>query len=299
VQAVTPGRLYYWRKALPVAQLVNGTEIITASGEFTAQTATVSFVHDPAFPAALTALGLLFAMSWTITPTWVQTAGRTRGYTGTDPGDQSPEACAIRNAVKIWQRATLALSTWFPEFSVLALTDGVEEETTIADGQTADRTQYYRPAFATPYDETNVNDDHAVPYREDYSVVLSDATTPSGNIVAGVQYFVESLDGAGSILYNAVVYTAPALFTGLAGVATYTVNSGAPSVYGPGSYVFMGDNGIDFGRLQRTPVPLHLANSGVRGRYLQLEFRSTAGVVRWAGCDIEGVLKGAPVFTTG
>jgi len=62
-------------------------------------------------------------------------------------------------------------ATWDPTFSIDAILDGVGETKNLADEETRSRTRYYVHGRAD-YDEENPNDDHALPYREDYSVHL-------------------------------------------------------------------------------------------------------------------------------
>jgi len=69
------------------------------------------------------------------------------------------------------------LSTWKPSFEITHIVNGVKEEKSLTGGAvTRDRAQY--TVFAkTDYVTTNINDDHAEPYREDYSVQLTGALT--------------------------------------------------------------------------------------------------------------------------
>ena len=66
----------------------------------------------------------------------------------------------------------LHLSAWHPSFDVSHLVDGVGESRSVTGGPvTRDRTKY--SVFAkSAYVLTNANDDHADPYREDYSVIM-------------------------------------------------------------------------------------------------------------------------------
>ena len=66
--------------------------------------------------------------------------------------------------------ARVSVATWFPKFTAKLIMDGALEEQTLVTDRTKSRTDYYRPFDAAPYDIENVNDDHATPYREDYSV---------------------------------------------------------------------------------------------------------------------------------
>lgn len=71
---------------------------------------------------------------------------------------------------KRFQRADLLVRTWAPDYSVTGVADGVNETTAIATNRTRSRTTY--SISATPWDSTNVNNDHGNPWREDYSVTL-------------------------------------------------------------------------------------------------------------------------------
>jgi hypothetical protein len=75
--------------------------------------------------------------------------------------------------------AHLALETFNPNYSITAHFEGVNKKTVLCQNVTKDHTRYTRPWNAPPWDESNENDDHATPYREDYRVTLGpwDATT--------------------------------------------------------------------------------------------------------------------------
>lgn len=68
-------------------------------------------------------------------------------------------------------KATLALATFNPEYSLALVSDGVNEVEALRENVTKDRTVYYQPWNAPVYDVTNANEDWSVPYREDYSVI--------------------------------------------------------------------------------------------------------------------------------
>jgi hypothetical protein len=61
------------------------------------------------------------------------------------------------------------MATLDPVYEVLLRHDGVNEEWARAT-VTKDRTRYYRPVGAAPYQADNANDDFLVPYRQDYSL---------------------------------------------------------------------------------------------------------------------------------
>jgi hypothetical protein len=79
----------------------------------------------------------------------------------------------------------LDLQTWNPNFTVTILSDGVNEDQEVGADITKDRTVYYFPFDAAPYDITNVNEDFATAGREDYSVQPDDSAyemTPDDDI---------------------------------------------------------------------------------------------------------------------
>lgn len=84
----------------------------------------------------------------------------TRGYLGSVSGR------------KRFTEARVTLRTWWPRWSVVAHVDGVSESRTIEASKTRSRTQYDRPHNATDWVPSNVNDDHARKFREDYSLVV-------------------------------------------------------------------------------------------------------------------------------
>lgn len=99
----------------------------------------------------------------------------TRGYTAGVMAD------------KTFKNVVADIATWNPTYTIKAFADGVNEETTLADAKTKDRTKYY--VWSWPdYDVTNVNDDHGRKSREDYSVFLDAA-----GIYAGTNGFDPSL----------------------------------------------------------------------------------------------------------
>lgn len=72
---------------------------------------------------------------------------------------------------KDFRRFLVDHSTWANTYGISFMADGVNEIRSISD-KTPDRTKYFVFGKST-YDETNANDDHAAPYREDYSVRLT------------------------------------------------------------------------------------------------------------------------------
>jgi hypothetical protein len=91
---------------------------------------------------------------------------RTRGYGGQMAGR------------KQFQGVRVALATWWPEYTLTAVVDGVNERRAMTATGTADRTRYTRPHDAPRYQTTNVNDDFHRPHRQDYSVDTTVAVDP-------------------------------------------------------------------------------------------------------------------------
>lgn len=79
---------------------------------------------------------------------------------------------------RFFRTARLSLATNNPRYSVNLLMDGVEESQALGSNLTKSNTEYYRPWDAEPYSVSNANDDHATPYRQDYSM---EATEGGGN----------------------------------------------------------------------------------------------------------------------
>ncbi|MDB4312104.1 hypothetical protein N9937_01610 [bacterium] len=83
---------------------------------------------------------------------------------------------------KRFQTTMFVLKTWNPNYTVKAISDGANEENILRSAITKDRAKYYTFGKAD-YDESNVNDDHGDPYREDYSVLpaVGDGPDPGAN----------------------------------------------------------------------------------------------------------------------
>lgn len=88
----------------------------------------------------------------------IQTEFITRGYT-------NPEG-----ELSEYHGLLLDLQTWHGQFSVNLLSDGINEDVAVAADITKDRTRYYFPFDAAPYDATNLNNDFFTAGREDYSI---------------------------------------------------------------------------------------------------------------------------------
>jgi len=85
----------------------------------------------------------------------------TRGFALGEPGQ------------KRFRRMRMRISTWNPTVSATLQNDGQNDTLTVVDGQVKSRTRYNQFA-KPPFVLTNVNNDHAAPGREDYSVQASD-----------------------------------------------------------------------------------------------------------------------------
>lgn len=266
-----PGRQYVYDINPSITSLTNGTETLTDDkGQFTAQGERVVMNGTPL--GAFTAPTLRL-VGWTIDPADIEFSVTSRLLKDLSRGPLRP----------LW--GAVHLNSWDPTYSIFERTEGANEEYERVADRTRDRTHYLRPFTKAPWDETNVNLDHATPEREDYSVEISDATTPSGSIVEGVRYFVEGdpsvgVDMACSITYNAVVYSNGQTFVGVAGVTTYSVTTGSPVVYGPGSYVYLDGLGVDFDLVQEYWEEVRLRG---RDRRFQIKVESTQG-----RCEILG-----------
>jgi len=144
-----------------------------------------------------------------------------------------------------FKTAAVNISTWNPNFTVKAKTDGANESQTLVSNRTKSRFNYYRPFDAAPYLEHNDNADHADPYREDYSVELDvDADTimtEGGDVIIAE-------DGSELVIEGLV-----------------------------GGFV-LGSAGVNFNRFQETLEPFALTPR--MGRYTQLELSNTSGRIK-------------------
>lgn len=259
IPAVTAGLPY--SVFLPAGVTMdNGPQTLLVSGIFTALGNLVTFHGDP---DALYLTLSLNRISWVVQDEDIVCDWTTRGYSG-----QSDLVRALR--------CHASLKTWNPKLRITALTDGIKEEIEIIAQFRRSNLKYARPFGKRDWDPSNFNDDHGTPFRQDYSVTLSDAVTASGGIQAGVRYWVESSDvtTACSINYNGVLYPNQTGFVGVTGVTTFTVISGTPLVYPPTSHIYLGANGVNFDLQQSTPVSFRIWQ---RGRYVQLRFQNTRG----------------------
>jgi len=79
--------------------------------------------------------------------------------------------------LRFFRTARFSVGTWFPNFSAKLVMDGANEKQALVTDRTKSRVNYYRPFNQLPWDDSNINNDHDTPYREDYSSDLS-ATMP-------------------------------------------------------------------------------------------------------------------------
>jgi hypothetical protein len=86
---------------------------------------------------------------------------QTRGYILLDDGP------------KRFRSGQVILETWNPSYTVSLVTDGINEEETVINSRTRDRTLWHLHGKA-PYAEDNYQHNHAAPKRMDYSVALPD-----------------------------------------------------------------------------------------------------------------------------
>jgi hypothetical protein len=133
---------------------------------------------------------------------------------------------------------------------------------------------------------TNQNEDHANPFREDYHAELSDDISNGSDIVAGQTYYVDSEDAftAASVTYNAVTYNRGETFVGVAAETGWAVASGAPVVYPPGSYILPGDDGLVLDLHQETEEDRRV---GRKGREIQFRLRNTQGRCELVALGVE------------
>jgi hypothetical protein len=90
----------------------------------------------------------------------------TRGYNGGTAGFKSG------------QFARMVIATQDPSYSVATRTEGVSEESVLAQDRTRDRRVYERPSGATRWRTDNFNHDFLTPWRQDYSIRLEVAHNP-------------------------------------------------------------------------------------------------------------------------
>lgn len=130
--------------------------------------------------------GTTSAATYRTTGGEILTEIQTRGYVFSELG------------IKQCRSVRLMLETLDATWTVLSLTDGWNEQTTLKSGRTHDRSRYVKWG-QTDYVVTNTNDDFDVPYRQDYAVKLPFYTRSKGVILDVMQahqdaYTVRSQD---------------------------------------------------------------------------------------------------------
>jgi hypothetical protein len=277
ILTLIPGRQYTLQLGANEVSFTNGTEVFTApfTGTFTAQgeQGTLRGTAPNNKTARISLIG------WAVEEQDIEHEATTRGYTLRVPGQ------------KRFRAGTMQLETWKPKYSIDLIRPGQAYDFALVTDRELSNTRYRDQYNKPAWDPTNTNDDHATEGREDYSVTLSDQTTASGSIQPNVRYYVESSDvtSACQITYNAVAYTNGQTFLGVAGVTTFTVNVGTPLVYPPGSYAFLGVNGIDFDAHQVVFENFNSLPRGAKGKSAQYRFRNTQGRARLMSTTIEGI----------
>ena len=86
----------------------------------------------------------------------------TRGYSHSDLNQ------------RFFKTARFSVGTWNPKFSASVVMDGANERQALTTDRTKSRTEYYRPFDKAPFVESNINEDHSTPYRQDYSADITD-----------------------------------------------------------------------------------------------------------------------------
>jgi hypothetical protein len=197
--------------------------------------------------------------------------------------------------------ASLALETFNPSYSITAHFEGVNKKTVLCTAVTKSNTRYTKPWNAAPWRETNENDDHATPYREDYRVHIG------ANLAAGVYtdtgidvyLYLTGLTVGATYLFTAgdEDYAATdllplgTLISAGRFVATYSTMvlrkaSGAGQATTATLYLASAP-AVDFQTgvcLSRMQESLHrFRMSGRQGRSVALELTNTQGRIRWQG----------------
>lgn len=201
--------------------------------------------------------------------------------------------------------AHIALETFNPNYSITAHFEGVNKTTVLCENVTKDNTRYTKPWNAAPWDESNGNDDHATPYREDYRVEI-----PGPNLVSGV-YVTQG--GFWPLSYPVCIIAitvGETYYMELGNATKAFLNGHLNEIVPPGKFVATTDliwftkldsagetctallhhgpsAGFDFQagvRVDQMQESLHhFRMSGRHGRSVALELTNTQGRVRWQG----------------
>lgn len=275
--ATVPGRTYVYDLRIDTGDgtLINGSETIafdgTGTGSFIAQAATAQVnLLNGTWSARSVRL-----LDWDTEYAAVRHVRTTRAF-----------RCDTLDR-KRFPWVSLNLRTFDPGFTLSCILDGVNEEFAIRTDRTKDNRKYFKPAGKARWDTTNVNADHGTPYREDYSVALSDDVSDGTDIIPGKLYYVDSEDcfTDASVTYNSVIYGRGETFLGVSGFATWAVNAGDPVVYPPGSYVLPGEEGIVLDLHQETEEDFRV---GRKGREIQFTLDNARGRCELVSLAVEG-----------
>jgi hypothetical protein len=144
----------------PVLEWIRFTWLGSQRLGFISTTGLVYLYEDGAYDQMLDEDGVV---QWTP----VNTVFWSRGYGGREPGR------------KAFGRMRVCAETWNPYVRCQVNTDGQREAQVLRDAVTMDRTKYMKAGMPA-YDPENPNDDHAQPFRDDYSVVLPVEPNTSG-----------------------------------------------------------------------------------------------------------------------
>lgn len=205
----------------------------------------------------------------------------TRGYAAQEVGELKG------NQVKMLHR------TWRPSYSVAALTDGVNEELSLVAGRTKNRLKYYTWGKVN-WDPTNVNDDHGLPYREDYAVWMDPGSEWEGVTFGPIYDGALIIDywGAGRLYYVYDLVHDDAWQVWVCLVEHWTSGSGDATfedereehptywqaidwpVDTDAEALDLGENGVNPNLHQHHEENFRMSR---RGQYVQLRFRNTQG----------------------
>jgi hypothetical protein len=275
--SVTPGRTYIYATEITggAGTIINGSETITLGtedgGAFVAQTTTAALNKT----SGLWASRAIRLLDWSLEYAAVRHVRTTRAF-----------RCGTLGR-KRFPWVQLNVRTFDPNFTLSCMLDGANEEFTLKADRTKDNTRYLKPAGKARWQATNINADHATTYREDYHVELSDAISDGTDIVPGERYYVDSEDAftAASVTYDGTEYERGETFTGVAGVTTWSVTTGAPVVYPPGSYILPGPDGVVMDLHQQTPEDYRV---GKRGQEIQFVLDNAQGRCELVSVAVEG-----------
>jgi hypothetical protein len=206
----------------------------------------------------------------------------------------------------------MSLATFNPCYSLAVVFPGENNEVVVASNVTRSNTKYMRPFTALPWDPTNVNNDWATPWRQDYSVTLGGLGAnqiPAGSVYPYPQYVFY-----GQVVQGQTYVYTPGLNDGTLSCGQVGIGSGlftAP-VGGLNSYNIVGLNTSGYLQtLSNEPVtaslqtlaPLYLGNGFAldqyqelldtryvgtrRGKDFQLSITNTQGRIKLVGMRVD------------